>query len=186
MPKFFPGVRPIPKPGLPVTIPFGPGRIYKTAYINYKHDPRPLLFIFSSNAFYTHAINIHYLGGMQSTMLRMIMKMRQSNMPLTGMIMYKFLKMRAAGIPKIAYRLYFTKYLVGKLVSDGVSQIPLPDKEKFVADPFVNAVNKMIRPRLINKVRMTQEEADRLKAEMGDVMISADQTIIGRRGQPSK
>lgn len=169
------------KPGTPTTVPFAPGRIYSTAYVNYKHDPRPLVFILSSNAFYTHGINIHYLGAMQSTMMRVIMNMRASNQPLTGMIMYKFMKLRAPAIPKIAYRLYFTKYLAGRLVSDGVSQIPSPDKDKFVADPFIQALNKMIRPKVINKVYMDQQEAARLTQEMRDAMMDADRTIIGRK-----
>jgi hypothetical protein len=180
IPRFMPGSRPTLRAGSPVTIPFAPGRIYRAAYANYKHDPRPLVFILSSNAFYTHGINIHYLGGLQRVLMQIIVNMRRSNQPLTGMIMYKFLKMKSPGIPKAGYRLYFTKYLAGKLVSDGVSQIPMPDKERFVAEPFINALNQMIRPRVIGKVYMNPQEAERLKSEMSEASIAADQTTIGR------
>jgi hypothetical protein len=168
---------PVPNP----TIPFAPGRIYKCIYRNYKHDPRPLLFILSSNAFYTHAINIHYLGGFQSSLMRMIINMKQSGKVLTGMIIYQFMKIRMPGIPKMGYRKYFTKFLNGKLVSDGISQTPLPGKALFISEPFVNALNKAIRPRVINKVRMSQTESDRLKNEMDAASLKSDQIIIGRK-----
>lgn len=109
------------------------------------------------------------------------MDMRKSNQPLTGLIMYRFMKQRYPVIPKTAYRLYFTRYLAGKLVSDGVSQIPGPTKEQFVTDPFVFALNKMIRPRVINKVNMTQEESDRLTNDMGDARTEADSIMYNRR-----
>jgi len=178
-----PGIRRTPINTVPTAqpvVPFAPGRIYKTVYTNYKHDPKPLLFVLSSDAFYTHGINIHYLGGYQSTMLRLIMDMRKSNQPLTGLIMYRFMKQRYPIIPKIGYRLYFTRYLAGKLVSDGVSQIPGPNKSQFIAEPFVFALNKLIRPRVINKVRMTQAESDRLSTDMDSARTQADNIMYNR------
>lgn len=169
------------QPAPEFSIPFAPGRIYKTIYRNWKHDPKPLVFILSSDAFYTHALNIHYLGAFQHTMMRMIINMRKSNKPLTGMIMYQFLKMRAPGIPKVSYRKYFTKFLNGKLVSDGVSQIPLPGKALFISEPFVHALNKLIRPRVINKVTLSQAESDRLTNEMNEATNRADQITIRRK-----
>lgn len=161
-------------------LPFAPGRIYKCTYKNYHHDPRPLIFILSSDAFHTHAININVLGAFGGMFMKMIVNMRRSNQPFTGMIMYKYLKMRAPGIPKIGYRVYFTKYLAGRLVSDGVSQIPMPDRDLFVTEPFIRALNQMIKPRVINKTTMTQKEIDSIKADMNSAVISADQTIISK------
>lgn len=171
--------RPGPAPPSTPVVPFAPGRIYKCMYSNWKHDPRPLVFVLGSDAFYTHGINVHYLGGLQQVLLRIILNMRLSNKALTGYIMYRFLKMRSPGIPRIAYRKYFTKYLLGKLVSDGVSQIPMPGKAFLITEPFVRQLNNMIRPRVINKVTMTQTEADRLTREMQQSEILADQA---RRG----
>lgn len=182
--KRSPPTSPQPAPGSNV-IPFAPGRIYKCAYTNYKHDPRPLIFIFSSNAFYTHGINIHYLGGLQQTMLRMIVYMRNSGKALTGMIMYQFLKQRAPRIPELGYRKYFTKYLKGKLVSDGVSQVPTPGKAEFLMEPFIRQLNKLIAPKVINKVTLTQQEAERLAGEMESAETTADQVTISRRGERS-
>jgi len=177
-----PRIRRVIFPAAPqqISIPFAPGRVYKTLYKNYKHDPRPLVFILSSNAYYTHGINIHYLGGQQTTMLRLILSMRQSGQPLTGLIMYRFMKQRTPIIPKLAYRLYFTKYLTGRLVSDGVSQVPLPNREKFTTEGFVFALNRAIRPRVVNRVRVTQAEADRMKNEMGIAVKEADRISIER------
>ena len=183
--RIIPGIRRVPigaPPSQQPVIPFAPGRIYKTVYRNYKHDPRPLVFILSSNAFYTHGINIHYLGGYQSTMMRLIMDLRNSGKALTGLIMYRFMKQRYPMIPKSGYRLYFTRYLAGRLVSDGVSQMPLPNKALFVAEPFVNALNKMIRPRVINKVTINQEESDRLTSDMQSATSEADRISIEKRG----
>lgn len=183
--RVVPGIRRVPLVNVPqqnLVIPFAPGRVYQTIYRNYKHDPKPLLFILSSDAFYSHAINIHYLGMYKTTMMRMIMDLRQSGEVLTGLIMYRFMKQRYPQIPKMGYRLYFTRYLAGKLVSDGVSQIPLPNKQQFITDPFVNALNRMIRPRVINKVNITQEEADRMSGVMESAKTQADQITIERRG----
>lgn len=177
-----PATGPQPAPGSKV-IPFAPGRIYRCIYTNYHHDPKPLLFVLSSDAFYTHGINIHYLGSLQTTMLRIIMMMRASNKPLTGLLVYQFLKLRAPGIPKLAYRKYFTKYLRGKLVSDGISQIPTPGKAEWLAEPFVRRLNDLIRPKVINKVFMSQQESDRLKQDMENVKTISDQIILARRAR---
>jgi hypothetical protein len=171
---------PQPAPGTDV-IPFAPGRIYRAAYTNYKNDPRPLIFILSSDAFYTHAINIHYLGGLQNTMLRAIKNMRDTNKPLTGLIMYQFLKQRTPAIPQLAYRMYFTKYLKGKLVSDGVSQNPLPGKAKFVMDPFIRRLNKMIQPDPTQVEKLSHRESEALNKSIDVAETKADQIIAKRR-----
>jgi hypothetical protein len=166
-------------------VPFAPGRIYLCRYSNWKHDSHPLLWILGSDYFYTHAININYLNVWQNTLLRVIMDLRLSNKPLTGWIIYRYLKMKANAIVKMGYRKYFTRYLLGKLVSDGVSQMPTPGKALFVLSSFVRRLNLLIKPRVINKVRMTPDEAERIKREMGVAEVQADQS---RRGvvQPNR
>jgi len=149
-------------------IPFAPGRIYKALYTNWKHDPRPLIFILSSNAFYTHGINIHYLGGYSRTFMRIILNMRESGKVWTGMTIYQYFKMMAPAIPQLGYRVYFTKYLKGKLVSDGISQNPIPNKAMFFAEPFVRELNKMLNKRFEvdeqteEKMVIAQNEADKI------------------------
>ena len=180
IPKVMPPIRSMIQPK-PLTIPFHPGRIYKAIYRNYKHDPRPLLFILSSDAFHTHAINIHYLGGASGALMNLILNLRRSGQPMTGMLIYKYMKMRAPMIPELGYRVYFTKYLAGKLVSDGVSQVPMPGKALFALDPFVRALNQRIAPRILNKQTMTQADMDMLKNDLSLANIAADQAIIGRK-----
>jgi hypothetical protein len=188
-------VRRIPKlPGLPArapgaytgaatpVVPFATGRIYKCTYTNYHHDPRPLLFILSSDYFHTNAINIHYLGGMQKIMIQLILSMRASNQALTGLIMYRFMKLRAPTVPKLAYRKYFTRYLAGVVVSEGVSQIPIRTANQFITDPFVFQINRYLHPRVINKVTMTNQEATRLTSQMSAAVDMADRQILTQRG----
>lgn len=172
-------INPLPTKGN-VILPFAPGRIYRTIYTNYKRDPRPLVFIFSSDAFYTHAINIHYLGLLQTQFMRFILDLRASNRPLTGFIMYEFLKRRYPAIIKIGYRKYFTKFLRGKLVSDGVSNVPLPNKDMFITESFVIQLNRLIRPNVINKRRLTQKESELLKRELDESQNLADVKMISR------
>jgi len=187
-------VRKIPKlPGLPArapgaytgtatpVVPFAVGRIYKCTYTNYHHDPRPLLFILSSDYFHTNAINIHYLGGMQKIMIQLILSMRKSNQALTGLIMYRFMKLRAPAVPKLAYRKYFTRYLAGVVVSEGVSQIPISTPAKFITDPFAFQLNKYLHPRVINKVTMTNQESQLLASQMSQAVDMADRQIISQR-----
>lgn len=183
IPSIMPPIRSMIQPK-PMTIPFAPGRIYRAIYRNYKHDPRPLIFVLSSDAFHTHAINIHYLGGSSGLLLNLIVNLKRSNQPMTGMIMYKYMKMRAPSIAKLGYRVYYTKYLAGKLVSDGVSNVPMPNKAMFMLEPFVRALNQQLAPRVINRPTMTQQQIDMLKNDMSLANIEADQTIIGRRGRP--
>jgi len=148
-------------------IPFAPGRIYKSVYTNWHHDPKPLIFILSSNAFYTHAINIHYLGGFSRTMINIILDMKRSNRVWSGLAIYQYLKMRAPIIPQLGYRVYFTKYLKGKLVSDGISQNPIPNKAQFFAEPFIRELNRMlgktqnmVNDQKANIMEKAQDEAD--------------------------
>lgn len=150
-------------------IPFAPGRIYKAIYTNWHHDPKPLIFILSSNAFYTHAINIHYLGGFSRSMMSIIMDMNRSGKVWSGLAIYQYLKMRAPAIPQLGYRVYFTKFLKGKLVSDGISQNPIPNKARFFAEPFIRELNRMlgktqemIEDQKARTMEDAQSEADRL------------------------
>jgi hypothetical protein len=113
--------------------------------------------------------------------MNLILNLRRSNQPMTGMIMYKYMKMRAPMIPQLGYRVYYTKYLAGKLVSDGVSQVPMPGKAMFALDPFVRALNQRIAPRVVNRQTMPQADIDMLKNDLSLANIQADQSIIGRR-----
>ena len=157
-------------------VPFAVGRIYQCAYKNWKHDPRPLVLILSSDAFYTTGINIHYLGAFYSSMIEFIMMMRQSNKVLNGLIIYRVLKMRLPGVPKAAFRKYFTSMLHGKLVSEGLSTLPEPNKALFVADPFVKQLNARIHPPMFSfrKESINNQTLEDVRREVDQSQWAAD------------
>ena len=64
-------------------IPFGIGRVYACAYRNWHHDPKPLLFIIGSDAFYTVGINIHYLGGISISTYQFHSQLKKKQMLLS-------------------------------------------------------------------------------------------------------
>ena len=96
------------KPSASNVVPFSAGRIYQCAYRNYHHDPRPLLLVLGSDAFYTVGINVHYLGGWSNSLQTQIIYFRQSNRVLTGQMVYNTIKTRTPMIPKLGFRKYFT------------------------------------------------------------------------------
>lgn len=146
-------------------VPFALGRIYSTAYRNWKHDPRPLLFILGSDAYHTVGINIHYIGGFRNQLIGFIMALRNSGVPFTGKSIYELLKSKMFMVPKIAYRKYFTSLLRGKLISSGISQLPEPNMIKFITDPFVRELNRRINPPMFSfgKRRLNIEEANKIR-----------------------
>lgn len=127
-------------------VPFAVGRIYQTTYRNWKNDPKPLLLILGSDAFYTVGINVHYLGAFQNNLIQFIMMLRNSNTVLTGRIVYDLMKQRMPTVPQIAFRKYFTSMLQGRLVSEGLSPGPEPNIQEFFAEPWVRRLNNLIRP----------------------------------------
>ncbi len=138
-------------------VPFSLGRIYQCVYRNWHHDPKPLILIIGSDAFYTVAINVHYLfGGQQRDLTNFILLMRQSQVVLTGLAMYKVLKYRYPAIPKRAFRKYFTGMLTGKVVSEGISTAVEMNVYQFLADPYVKSLNKTIRPTWLGQQREPQ------------------------------
>ena len=146
-------------------VPFALGRVYTTSYRNWKHDPRPLLFILGSDAYHTVGINVHYIGSLSNQLIGLIMSMRGSGVPFTGKSMYELLKSRLPTIPRLAYRKYFTSLLRGKLVSQGVSQLPEPNLIKFVTEPFVRDLNRRINPPMFSfgRQRLDPEEANQIR-----------------------
>jgi hypothetical protein len=159
-------------------VPFALGRVYQTYYRNWHTDPRPLLWILGSDTFYTVGINIHYLGMYQHALMHFIMLMRDSKMVLTGLSLYQTLKMRQPSIPKTAFRKYFTSMLRGKLVSEGVSTLPEPNKANFFVDPWVRRLNNLIRPKIFsfNKVNFMPHETEEIRSQITQVQYNRDKS----------
>jgi hypothetical protein len=159
-------------------VPFALGRVYQTAYRNYHHDPRPLLFIIGSDAFHTVGINVHYLGGFAEALTTFIITLRQSQVVLTGLVMYQLLKTRIPMIPKVAFRKYFTAMLRGKLVSEGISTLPEPNILQFLAEPWVRRLNNLIRPKQFsfNKVRVDDQNTESVRNQVIQTQYYSDKS----------
>jgi len=140
-------------------VPFALGRVYKTRYLNYKHDSRPLLLILGSDHFYTIGININYLGAWKSSMVNFILALRQSQQVYTGLLIYQIMKRRFPIIPKIAFRKYFTGMLRGNLVSPGLSTLPEPGliKSFTYGDAWVRRLNNIINASNINRFTVNEQ-----------------------------
>jgi len=167
-------------------VPFALGRIYACSYKNWHNDPRPLVLIIGSNAFYTVGINIHYLGSMKNSLTNFIMLMRDSKKVITGKIMYDTMKMRIPMVPRLGFRMYFTSMLRGKLVSEGISTIPEPNVQQNVADPFIKRLQNRIHPpeTSYNKVNSTREEIEGIRDQISSVSYNSDrQKPFANRGR---
>lgn len=164
------------------------GRIYQCYYRNWHHDPRPLVMVVGSDAFYTIGINIHYLApGQQRDLTNYILLMRQANVVLNGLAIYKVMKYRYPRIVKRAFRKYFTGMLSGKLVSEGISTAPELNVYQLLAEPYVKSLNKMIRPPIIgtsDAVQYGQKKLDNVRSQI--IQTSYNQDIskpFGNRQQ---
>lgn len=155
-------------------VPFALGRVYMTTYRNWKHDPRPLLFILGSDAYHTVGINIHYIAGFNTQLVNFIMSLRQSGVPFTGQSIYQLLKSRLSAVPRLSYRKYFTSLLRGKLVSAGVSQLPEPNLVRFVLDPFVRELNRRINPPMFGIRRLNTKDAQQIRDFTIQTQYNAD------------
>ncbi len=152
-------------------VPFAVGRIYQCTYRNWKHDPKPLVLIIGSDAFYTVGINLHYVQAFYSNLENWIIMMRNSQKILTGKIIYDVMKMRIPAVPKTAYRKYFTSMLRGKLVSSGLYTGPEPTAFQFAPDPFVRRLNNRINAfaktgKPTTAVQFNNKELDEVRSQI--------------------
>jgi len=145
-------------------VPFSPGRIYMCTYRSGRpgyliHDPRPTVFILSSDMQYTTGFNAHYLyGGLQYTLATWVIAARDSGTPLNGLVVYQLIKKQYPVIPKLSFRKYFTKNLRGKLVSAGMSNMPEPHAVLTIAEPWMRRIDATLhKPSL--KTRITDRRA---------------------------
>lgn len=149
-------------------VPFSIGRVYACGYRNWHQDPKPLVFVIGSDAFYTVGINIHYLGGFASQLINFIRNSRHANVILTSQTIYQVLKTRYPMIPKNAYRKYFTSMLRGAKVSEGLSQVEEPtNMMAALREPWVRQLNNAIRPKIFsyNKIQYNNKEATKIRQQ---------------------
>jgi len=122
------------------------GAIYYGDYANWKHDPKPLIWVQYSGPEHTHAINIHYLNRIDKAWLaNTIYIIKKAGQIIDGRTFYIFLKTRRPSIIKTAYRMYFTNMLNVKLVSAGITPL---DRMIYtnMQDPWIASLNEMIKP----------------------------------------
>lgn len=122
------------------------GAIYNGTYSNWKHDPKPTIWVQYSGEKYTHGINVNYLNTIDKMWLaRVIYLMKKGNQSMDGYTFYKLLKVQRYSIVQRAYRVYFTSLLNMKLVSAGIT--PLDEMIYTTSkDPWIATLNEAIKP----------------------------------------
>lgn len=150
-------------------IPLAPGRIYQCSYRSGRpgyiiHDPKPTIFVLSSDVYYTTGLNFHYLGAMTWTLVNWIIAARDRNMPINGLIIYRTLKATYPIIPKLAFRKYFTSNLRAVLVSAGLSNMPEPNAVESIAEPWARKINQTLREKIAVREKVeVREDAERIE-----------------------
>lgn len=171
------------------TIPFAPGRIYQCTYRSGRpnyiiHDPRPTVFVLSSDLQYTTGINAHYLGPMAYTLANWIISARDSGTPMNGLIVYQTLKRMYPYITRRAFRKYFTNNLRGRLVSSGMSNMPEPHAIQTIAEPWIRKINRTLRrPEVREEARTSQQARDIVSNAR---LTSYNQATTGQPYKPVK
>ena len=149
-------------------VPFAPGRIYQCTYHSGRpgyiiHDPKPSVFILSSDNQYTTGLNAHYLGPLAYTLANWIISARNSGLAINGLVIYRLLKQMYPAIPKLSFRKYFTANLKGVLVSAGLSNMPEPNAVETMAEQWVRRINQTLKPNIAPQTKIqTQQEAQQI------------------------
>jgi hypothetical protein len=127
------------------------GAIYNGSYSNWKHDANPLIWIQWSDQNITHGINVHYLNRSDKQWFgQLIYLVKRAGQNIDPKTFYHMIKQKRPSIVNTAYRMYHTNLLNVKLVSAGITPL---DSLIYVGsrDPWVNALNEMIKPTEMKK-----------------------------------
>lgn len=129
-----------------------PKRLYQFAfyygtYSNWKHSPRPFIFIMYSGDTYTHAIAVQYMNSSDKAWFgRVLVLLRKGNQIMDGMTMYRFIKSRRPSIIRDCYRVYFTSLLNMKLVGAGMTNRWEEVMEGIYKDGWLLQLNENLMP----------------------------------------
>jgi hypothetical protein len=163
------------------------GAIYSGSYGNFKHDPRPLMFVLWCDETITHSINCHYLNRADKQWLgQIIYLIKKAGQNLDPRTFYFFLKQQRPSIVKTAYRIYHTNACNMKLVSAGIT--PLDELIYTIStDPWVAALNEMIKPSEMKegpeKISFSPTElAERINLAKNSMPITKQKVSTGPRG----
>ena len=104
-----------------------PMSVYYCAYTNFHHDPNPCLFVLHSTMQYTEGLNIRYLPPYRRFaffgMLRQLMMVGGGTMSYNGKILYEIIKRNYPDFSKVSYRKYFSYYLTGVAINEGLNPV---------------------------------------------------------------
>lgn len=171
------------------------------SYSNFHNDPNPLLFCLYSDGKYTVGLNLHYLLPTQRfAFFGMIRKLaavgQKQNMVFhyNGEMLYEIIKKYYPRFAKIAYRKYFSMYLMGTLVNDCLNAAsPLMNlylkaqnlqsqasenllEKKAKNEPYANEVNKYLKDTRSKGMNDYEDVKFNMKKLPGPSVIPPDQT----------
>lgn len=142
------------------------GTFNEISYSNFKHDPRPLIFVMYSGTAYTHGLNIHYMSYEDKMWLgNLIISFKKRNQMINGRMLYRVIKTQRPSIVRSCYRKYFTKNIISpRMVCAGFTPM-----ERYVLktnDGYIKQLNGYLNNNLassinVNENKLTDEELRR-------------------------
>jgi hypothetical protein len=159
--------------------PLGGGHAYYTfgtivsgSYLNYKHDPTPTIFVMHGGEaasygqkHYVHGLNTHYLDSYTlQRFMRTLFLAYRGNQIINPRLMYQYIKLNFPVIVQKCYRMYHLEMCEFKIISPGITQIPLnscygiKDRRDGIIMSFNNQITQT--PTLLEnrKIAYNQEE----------------------------
>jgi hypothetical protein len=159
------------------------GALYSGTYSNWKHDPKPTIWIQYSDQKYTHGLNVNYLSYSDKVwLMNTIYIIKKANQIINGKVFYQFLKQRRPSIVKTAYRLYFTPMLQLKLVSAGITRLDRLVYKGF-PDSWINMLNERIKP---SEMAQAPLRISFSRTELQERVIAASNTVDIKKAKVSQ
>ncbi|MDR0677012.1 MAG: hypothetical protein LBF97_08270 [Elusimicrobiota bacterium] len=131
------------------------GTICNGSYLNWKHDPNPSVFVLHGGEpgynlkKMVHGINLHYMpSGDQYRFIRTLYLAYRGQQIISKPLMYQYLKLNFPNIIKQCYRMYHLEMCDFKIISPGITQIPLSscypikDRRDGIIATFNNQITK--------------------------------------------
>lgn len=122
------------------------GSFFFGKYLNWVHNPAPLIFCMYSGPKYTHGLNTHYMNYSDKQWLgKIIYLVAKGKQIIDGYTLYKMLKIQRMNIVKTCYRVYFTSLCNYKLVGHGFN-MHLASSVYRHPDSWLKALNESTSP----------------------------------------
>lgn len=148
------------------------GTIISGPYVNWKHDASPTIFCMwggnnpsLNGKRYCHGINLHYLSsGDQYRFIRTLYLMYRGQQIVNPRLFYQYIKLNFPNIVKQCYRIYHLEMCEFKIISPGITQIPLSscypikDKRDGIIMNFNNQITQNLTLGENRQISYSQEE----------------------------